>query len=77
MKNNEIDKPIIRPNGKCVDIVYLIITSLFFFGLLGFAIASFNLQNLNELSMPRNVEGVVCSKINSTLPMPYLDIKGP
>ena len=73
MKNN--DNPsllILRPNPKCVDLLYLIITALYFVGLLIFAIILFNPQQLKQLSMPRNSNGNSCSP-----PTPYLHITGP
>ena len=39
---------------KCVDIFYLIITTLFFIGVLVLAIINFNPSQLYNLSMPRN-----------------------
>lgn len=59
MRNNE-HPPIIRSNGKCTDIEYLILTTLFVGGLLTYAIISFDLPKLRSLSMPRNTDGQIC-----------------
>lgn len=50
----------IREKVRCVDLFYLVVTSLFFVGFLGWAIYHFNLEKLNNLSMPTNKDGETC-----------------
>jgi hypothetical protein len=62
--NNDIDS---RNSNitKCVDVLFLVITSVYFLGVLVLAVLNFNPVNLRDLSMPRNYDGQPC--INSTL----------
>ncbi len=52
---------------KCVDVLFLVWTSVYFVGVLALAILNFNNANLRDLSMPRNYDGKPC--LNST---PYV-----
>lgn len=55
MKNNETKIPL-----KCMDPLYLILTSIYFFGVLGLSIYSLNMHKLHELSMPVDSKGHPC-----------------
>lgn len=61
--------------GKCVDIFYLIITTLLFIALLVFSIISYDPKNLSDLSMPRDSKGQVCQNLNTSTS--FLQINGP
>lgn len=50
----------IREKARCVDSLYLAVTCIFFFGFMGWATYRFNLEKLNNLSMPTNKDGQTC-----------------
>lgn len=66
----------IREKVRCADLFYLIVTGSFFFGFLGWAAYHFNLEKLNNLSMPTSKDGETCW--NETTQMyNYVRIYGP
>lgn len=76
MIENNDNKSSIRPNTRCVDIGYLIVSSLAFFALVIYAGLSFDRAKLNDLSMPRDAEGKVCG-IEGSGGYGYVQIYGP
>lgn len=71
------DKPTVRPNPKCTDTLYLLLTSALFVSILIYSCICLNVGQLRDLSMPRNAEGKPCHSGSANDGYSYLRINGP